>query len=98
MERNQEEPELIIREMPKPVNSSERKTREKTKSIPGRTKNNQKLASKQAILRSPTSVPPPTLHPAKKQHKEIQRIPPEAWKPTRLWRTQQPPQAPGKAS
>jgi hypothetical protein len=39
MERNQEEPELIIREMPKPVNSSERKTREKTKSIPGRTKN-----------------------------------------------------------
>jgi len=46
MERNQEEPELLIRAMLKPANSSERKTRGIAKSIPGRTRSNQKLARK----------------------------------------------------
>jgi hypothetical protein len=98
MERSQEELELFIRAMLKPANSSERKTRGEAKSIPGRTKSSQKLASKQAIPRSLTSVPPPMFCPAQEQHQEAQRIPPEAWKPTRLWRTQQPPQASSKAS
>jgi hypothetical protein len=35
MERNQEEPELLIQAMLKPANSSERKMRGKAKSIPG---------------------------------------------------------------
>jgi hypothetical protein len=68
MERYQEETELLIRAMLKPANSSERKTRGEAKSIPGRTKSNQKLASKQAIPRSLTSVPPPMLYLAQEQH------------------------------
>jgi len=66
--------------------------------MPGRTRSSQKLASKQAILRSLTFVPPLMLYPTQEQHQEAQRIPLEAWKSTRLWRTQQAPQAPGKAS
>jgi hypothetical protein len=98
MERNQEEPEPIIPEMLKPANNSEHKMRGKAKNKLGRTKNNQKLANKQATPRGLTSAPPPTLYPAQKQPQETQRFPPEAWKPTRIWRTRQPPQVPGKAS
>jgi hypothetical protein len=91
IERNQEEPEPLIPETIKPTNSFEGKTRGTTKNKPGRTKNNQKLANKQDTPRGLTSAPPPTLYPMQKQPQEAQRTSLEAWKPTRLWRTQQPP-------